>query len=155
MLSRSLGAVPKFTVEDALAKLIAVGLKPPSKLEMGAKAEARLRKVLAINTNQSGGTMKFKDALDDLEEAHPVLQEEIQNAMKVYRANSSGMTKLYFRFLLGSPLEGGRKVGGSKGGGRKIEMEQGGVKKKGRNNGRNGGGGGMRVGLERTTFTQR
>jgi hypothetical protein len=101
-------------------------------MDLSPDCAAMLRKVLAINTNKSGGANAFKEALEDLEERHPVLQDEIINAMKVYKANSCGMTKLYFRFLLGSPLEGNRNVGvvGDRGSG--GEKEEGG--------GRGGGG---------------
>ncbi|GMH69419.1 hypothetical protein TrRE_jg12421, partial [Triparma retinervis] len=95
--------VPKFTIADAEAKLLSVGVTAPAKMDLTPAAAAMLRKTLAINTNKSGGTGTFKEALEDLEEAHPIFQDEIINAMKIYKANSSGMTKLYFRFLLGNP----------------------------------------------------
>ena len=49
---------------------------------------------------------KFREKINDLAAGNPFLVGDIEATMSVYRGNSVGLTKLYFRLMLGD-FDGG------------------------------------------------
>ena len=96
-----------------IEKLKAQRVSIPSKIgNLAPSAKELIMKLLTINTNVSSGTFIFRETIENLLAEHPGLQGHVANAMKVFQSNSVGVTKAYFRLLLGGSISArGSKTG--------------------------------------------
>jgi hypothetical protein len=89
--------------QQHISKLKQAGVPIPSSLgkKLDPKARELMLKLLKINTNVSSGTFAFNEIITILRDTFPSLQGHIDHAMKVFKSNSVGVTKAYFRLLMG------------------------------------------------------
>lgn len=65
-------------------------------------ANRQVQKALNTNTNQGGAPSKFRKYLAKAKKLHPAYEQGIDDALSVFKCNSSGPAKAKLRALIGA-----------------------------------------------------